>query len=612
MFPPFLADNEPNVFIGRGVPELKLDRIGGFRARLVAYFVLLSLLPLAGAFWAFVAVADRSVTNEADARLEAGLRAALAAFEDERRSADAQAQTLARDAAFQRALAARDRTELARLLRPLPRLRLDAPGLRVGTAPARAAESRVALVGRRGAAAAVVASVPLDDRLIERLRRRSGLAREDELLLVSHSRVFAGGRSGQILGATPGHLVEATIGNERYRTVAVRLVRDRPVVLAAAAPRAAIDAQARSLDRRLFVALLALLLLVAFVAYLAGRSIVGSLHRLVAAANSIAEGRLRERVPVRGRDEFARLGQAFNEMADQLEGRLRDLDAERTRLRGSTARFGEALTATLDADQLLRVVVETAVDATGAVGGVLTTAGGERMVVGAGDGGATRMEFPLTAGRASFGILLLSGEAFGAEERMAAAALAGQAVVALENVRLHRLVERQALVDGLTGLSNRRHCDESIVQELARAGRFGGPVGLILADIDDFKLVNDRHGHPTGDEVLRAFAATLHDTVRDIDVPSRWGGEEFAVVLPGTDEQGAALLAERIRAAFEERPIESADGEPFEVTASFGVAAFPESATPAELVEGADAALYEAKRAGKNRVERRSEPVTGR
>ena len=600
------------MLIGRGVPELKLYRIGGFRARLVAYFVLLSLLPLAGAFWAFVAVAERSVANEADARLQAGLRAALAAFEDERRSSDVAAQELARNAAFQRALAARNRAELARLLRPLAELRLEAPGLRVGVAPARAAESRVSLVGPRGAAAAVVASVPLDDRLIERLRRRSGLAVEDELLLASRGRVVAGRRSGETVAVAPGRLAEATIGGDRYRTVSVRLVRDRPLTLAAAAPRAAIDAEARALERRLFAALLASLLIVAFVAYLSGRSIVGSLQRLVAAANSIAAGRLRERVPVRGHDEFAALGSAFNQMADQLEGRVRDLDAERARLRGSTARFGEALTATLDAEQLLRVVVETAIDVTGATGGVLTTAAGARIVVGAGDAGATRMEFPLTAGRAGFGVLLVSGDAFGAEERMAAAALAGQAVVALENVRLHRLVERQALVDGLTGLSNRRHCDESIVQELARAARFGGSVGLILADIDDFKAVNDRHGHPTGDEVLRAFAATLHDTVRDIDVPARWGGEEFAVLLPGTDEEGAALLAERIRAAFEERALESANGERLAVTASFGVAAFPEAATPIELVEGADAALYEAKRAGKNRVKRRSEPAVGR
>ncbi len=575
--------------------------------------MLLSLLPLAGAFWAFVAVADRSVATEADARLEAGLRAALAAFEDERRSVDAEAQALAGAAAFQRALAARDRTELTRLLRPTPRLRLVAPGLDIGVVPAQAAETRVALVGQRGAAAAaVVASVPLDSKLVERLRRRSGLAREDELLLLSSNRIVVGGRAGYTLAATPGHLVEATIGEERFRTVSVRLVRDGPLVLAAAAPRAAIDAEARALERRVFAALLASLVLVAFVAYLAGRAVVGSLERLVAAANSIAAGRLRERVPVRGHDEFARLGRAFNEMADQLEGRLLDLDSERTRLRGSTARFGEALTATLDPDQLLRVVVETAVDATGAAGGVLTTTGGERIVVGAGDAGATRMEFPLTAGRSSFGVLLLSGETFEDEERMTAAALAGQAVVALENVRLHRLVERQALVDGLTGLSNRRHCDESIAQELARAARFGGPVGLVIADIDDFKAVNDRNGHPTGDEVLRAFATTLRETVRDIDVPARWGGEEFAVLLPGTDENGAALLAERIRVAFEERPLTSADGEPLQVTASFGVAAFPEAATPAELVEGADAALYEAKRAGKNRVERRSEPVAGR
>jgi diguanylate cyclase (GGDEF)-like protein len=193
---------------------------------------------------------------------------------------------------------------------------------------------------------------------------------------------------------------------------------------------------------------------------------------------------------------------------------------------------------------------------------------------------------------------------------MTAAALAGQAVVALENARLHRIVERQALADGLTGLANRRQADETLSAELARTDRLGGPVGLILADLDDFKAVNDRHGHPTGDIVLREFAETLRETVREIDTAARWGGEEFAVILPGTDLEGAAHVAERIRIALAERTIVSVDGEPLHVTASFGAAASNASSTVQQLIEAADGALYRAKRAGKDRVYAGTEPVT--
>ncbi len=193
---------------------------------------------------------------------------------------------------------------------------------------------------------------------------------------------------------------------------------------------------------------------------------------------------------------------------------------------------------------------------------------------------------------------------------MTAASLAGQAVVALENARLHRMVERQALVDGLTGLANRRQADEALAGELARTERLGGPVGLILADVDDFKAVNDRFGHPTGDVVLRDLADALRENVREIDTAARWGGEEFAVILPGTDLEGAAQVAERIRAALAEREILSVDGAPLHVTASFGVATSTATTTVQQLVEAADESLYRAKRAGKDRVYAGTDPVT--
>jgi diguanylate cyclase (GGDEF)-like protein len=230
--------------------------------------------------------------------------------------------------------------------------------------------------------------------------------------------------------------------------------------------------------------------------------------------------------------------------------------------------------------------------------------------VGDSGAGPQRLEYELTAGRGSFGTLILLGNEFDNEATITAASLAGQAVVALENARLHRIVERQALVDDLTGLANRRQAEEALSSELARAERLGGSVSLILADLDDFKAINDRHGHPTGDVVLREFADALRETVREIDLASRWGGEEFAVILPGTDLEGAAQLAERLRQAIAARQLLSLDGMPLRVTASFGAGSSGGSAGLEELLEIADDALYRAKRAGKNRVYAGAQPVS--
>ena len=303
-----------------------------------------------------------------------------------------------------------------------------------------------------------------------------------------------------------------------------------------------------------------------------------------------------------GRDEFAELGTAFNRMAAQLEQRVAELETERSRMRDATTRFGEALMATHDPGQLVRVVVESAVESTGATGGVVLGPNGELARAGDPDAGTERIAFPLRIGSSDFGQLVLASNSFDADQVETAASLANQVVVALENARLHRLVERQALVDSLTGLANRRSVEETLRSEVARAGRFGDEVCVVFADLDFFKRVNDRYGHAAGDEVLKVFAAALRETVRESDVAGRWGGEEFALVLTGTGSIGGARLAERARVAIEACEVLMPNGEPVSVTASFGVASYPESQELGELLAAADAALYEAKRAGRNRV----------
>jgi diguanylate cyclase (GGDEF)-like protein len=163
-------------------------------------------------------------------------------------------------------------------------------------------------------------------------------------------------------------------------------------------------------------------------------------------------------------------------------------------------------------------------------------------------------------------------------------------------------LSRQAQTDGLTGLANRRLLAERLEDELLRAARNGTSVSLVMADIDNFKQINDSFGHQTGDAVLRAFAEALNRSVRETDLAARYGGEEFVVVLPGAGLANASGVAEKLRKAADELEVPGRSGETAQFTVSFGVAEFPTYANAEALVAAADAALYQAKRGGKNRV----------
>src|SRR5436190_925586 len=165
-----------------------------------------------------------------------------------------------------------------------------------------------------------------------------------------------------------------------------------------------------------------------------------------------------------------------------------------------------------------------------------------------------------------------------------------------------RRVASQAATDGLTGLANRRSFDDELALEWRRADRVGDSLALVFVDLDNFKSINDGQGHQAGDAVLRRVAAILDSGGRQLDLAARYGGEEFALLAPETNLVGATKLAERLRVELEAASIELPNGSELKVTASFGVATKGELERAEQLIAAADEALYEAKRAGKNRV----------
>jgi two-component system cell cycle response regulator len=162
-------------------------------------------------------------------------------------------------------------------------------------------------------------------------------------------------------------------------------------------------------------------------------------------------------------------------------------------------------------------------------------------------------------------------------------------------------LERLSTIDVLTGLRTRRYVNEVLAIEFLRARRYRTPLSVVLADLDHFKAVNDRHGHPAGDRVLRGVSQVLLDMVRATDVAARYGGEELLIVQPQNTLDGASIMAERVRAGIEQARHELDSGETVGVTVSIGVAQYrAEMTTPEDLVAVADRALYAAKEKGRN------------
>jgi diguanylate cyclase (GGDEF)-like protein len=499
---------------------------------------------------------ERSETDAADARLASSLRAANAELRAELGDAAARARVLAATRSVQQALIRRDEEALTRIAEGSENVSFTFPG-EEPEGSRDFALRRVAEVkndeGRE--LGRVVVGIPLGQALVDRLAAATGLPQDDALAIEENGRFV-----------TP----EPDI--DEHRSMSTPLASGTDLRLVAFAPNQPIDDAAADTRRRVFSATLVTLALAGLLWWSVSR-ILGS------------------------RPEA---GAAPRRRSDDL-----DATSPSRRAREAVALVGEALAATHDPDALLPVIVESAAGATGAVGARLVTDGAERVRAGHPEAGGPPLSVSLGTGVDHVGSLLIYPHAsrpFSEEEGRLAHWLAAQASIALENARLHRAVEQQAITDHLTGLANRRRFSESLGLEVSRAERFGGSLALVLADLDDFKRVNDRYGHQVGDEVLRRFADLMRESMREFDLAARHGGEEFAVLLPETDLDGGVHLAERLAEALRVARFANRAGEAFTVTSSFGVAAFPEAGSAEQLMLAADRALYRAKTEGKNRV----------
>jgi diguanylate cyclase (GGDEF)-like protein len=536
----------------------------------------LAAIVVLAAVWAVDRALGENGVQRADAKLAAALRASTTALDMRAARAEALAERLARSPRVQRALAAHDRRRLAGVVASTPEpILVQIPhrfalGRRVAPAIRRSAR-----VGKSTRLGEITVYVPLDERLLRAIQRPADAEARIDLVLVRGERVLAGpaalrGRRMSLPGTKGG---DAAVAGRRYRAAGVQvLATQEPTKLGALLPNRLVDSSG-SRRRRV---------LVAAIATLTTLLLLG-----LAVPELVRWTRRRRRRDVERRRGFGPRSTpvAANDGRDAL------------------TLVGDALAATHDPEALLPVILGVAIEATGAAGGRLVEGPQERAVRGRTAGDGEPLVLPMGGeGDGSSLYLYPPPEGFTEESRDIARWLATQASIALENARLHGLVKAQAVTDELTGLANRRRFLEVVTLELKRAERFDSPLGLILADLDDFKLVNDRFGHQTGDEALRALGDVFRASLRDVDLAARIGGEEFAVLLPETDAPGAAGVAERLRATLAAVELEGPEGDKLGVTASFGVALYPEAQSVDELLTLADAALYGAKAAGKNRV----------
>jgi diguanylate cyclase (GGDEF)-like protein len=523
---------------GRAFPSRLAGRTGraGSTARFIVLASLLAVVPVVLATIAFGQLFRASERDRVDSRLALASRLALDRVEAAQADATAAARSLAVERAVQLALARRDTAALERA--GYTRGTLTVTATAAGAAPPARQTNAVTRTVLVGTLGRVDAAVHMGA-VLARIGRQT------------HTQLLLAAPGGEWSAARPARQPH----DVHVRGVGYRALRERAAGLDVVAFVPASDIGSSVRHRALLTLAAAALTIVA----------------IALAALLLAQRR--------------KLGTIVNER------------------RSPVALFGDVVAAAHDSRALLPVILETAVAAVDAAGGRVQWDGEEIASIGSAVRPGGVLTYPLDneeEGTDRQIVLYPQPGGFSSAQREVAAALVAQGRIALENARLHSLIRRQAVTDELTDLANRRRFMEVLQQEVARAARFGSSLALVLFDLDHFKQINDRCGHQAGDVVLSSAAAVMRARVRETDLPARVGGEEFAVILSGTDLEGACAVAEKLRHDLSEQvrvPIPD-----WTVTASFGVAVLHEGESAEFLVGAADRALYRAKDEGRNRV----------
>ena len=478
----------------------------------------------------------------------------------------------------------------------------------------------------------------------------------NDAAIVAGDSVLAGtGASNLPLDELPGDLKTGPLQlGDNHFVATTRTLGDEGV----AAPRLVMWQPARpplQVGGPILALLIPAVLLAAAVGWVLASGVVAPVDRAAKVARAVAAGNLDQTLEPSGGRELSDLAGALNSMSSELRTRLAELSASRDQLRQSLSRLGQTLSSSLDLDRTLAVVVETAIETLGAERGMLWLFTPERdalyVKVGRGVGQSVarlptgsgvaghvarvgvalrlpddresvpfpaedeptaphQLAVPMVGRGRVLGVLTILRDdverAFSQDDLDTLRSFAAQASVAMENVMLHQEAQRLSVTDPLTGLWNFRYFQLQADRELESAARFHRSLSLLIIDLDHFKTVNDRFGHQVGDDVLLEVARRIQAATRVPDVVARYGGEEFVVLLPGTDLDGAVATAERIRAAVASSKIAvttTQDIAPLSVTCSIGVAEHPRHGTTvAGLLRTADAAMYQAKSQGRDRV----------
>lgn len=445
-------------------------------------------------------------------------------------------------------------------------------------------------------------------------------------------------------GEASGSLIK---GNERFSGIQQELKQFRGANLRATASRRhasqqAIDA-ALIWDILLTAIFAALLLLLA---YFASRRMVEPVHQFIQAAERLRHGDFEPSLPPATENEFGVLSRSFLHMARALRQDREELAALKrfseavTECTSETEVYDQILHALRDRfhpDQVILFKLrpeEDFLEAVASLNPLPAEVQDWPVMEGKHSCKAVRMGRPFrvndvtteplcpgkfalpTGGSYYCGPLIAGGIIIGAVRLHGAAGFwtpdresllesyLSTAASVLSNLRLLQSMSEQANIDPLTGIYNRRFCEDYARKLMAMARRKNTPLGFIMMDLDHFKSINDVYGHETGDRILKQFAKTVTQSMRETNLIARFGGEEFVVLLPDTDSKACQLVAERIRKAIAHMSLPAAKEKSIpQITVSLGIAVYPEHGAALEdVLQASDRALYESKRAGRNRV----------